>query len=152
MSGRLDLAMYDRDDQLVLIVEVKTKLNASNKWAAKLRRNILAHGTLPNAKFFLLALPDRFFLWSNNDALIADQEPTYSIDPQPLLKSYFDDTGLTADNISGETFELIVASLLSRLAQLKKNTQGNGQVQQWLVESGLLDGISGGHLKHEVAV
>lgn len=151
MCGHLDLAMYDRDDQLVLVVEVKTKLNASSRWAATLRRNILAHGTFPNAKFFLLALPDRFYLWQDNDVQIEEQEPTYSIDPHPLLKSYFDDTGLSAHSISGETFELIVASLLGRLAQLKKSTQENGQVQQWLVESSLLDVISGGHLKHEVA-
>lgn len=151
MSNRLDLGMYDRNDQLVLIVEVKTKLNASSKWATHLRRNMLAHGTLPHAKFFLLALPDRFYLWVDNNAQSPEQEPTYSIDPQPLLKPYFDDTGLAADRISGETFELIVASLLNKLAQLNNHNQGNAQMQPWLVEPGLLDAISGGHLKHEVA-
>jgi hypothetical protein len=41
-----DLSIKDRNGQLVLVVEVKRKTNASPDWAAAFRRNILAHGSL----------------------------------------------------------------------------------------------------------
>jgi hypothetical protein len=52
-----DLAIYNRDGQLALVAEVKSKLNASAEWAAQFRRNILAHGTFPKAPYFLMAFP-----------------------------------------------------------------------------------------------
>jgi hypothetical protein len=39
-----DLSIKDRNGQLVLVVEVKRKTNASPDWAAAFRRNILSHG------------------------------------------------------------------------------------------------------------
>ncbi len=70
MSTRWDLAVYDSQHQLVLVVEVKSIAGASPEWAARLRRNILAHGTFPNAPFFLVALPDRFYLRNSDLTLI----------------------------------------------------------------------------------
>lgn len=55
-------ATYDRDNQLVLLVEVKSKLGAPPEWAARLRRHLLAHGTCPNAQYFPMVFPDRFYL------------------------------------------------------------------------------------------
>lgn len=41
----------------MLVVEIKGKFDAAPEWAARLRRNILAHGFYPNAPFsFLLFL------------------------------------------------------------------------------------------------
>ncbi len=57
MSAGWDLTTYDRDNKLALVVEVKSKLDATVSWAAQLRRNILAHGTFPNAPYFLMAFP-----------------------------------------------------------------------------------------------
>jgi hypothetical protein len=57
-----DLSVDNRDGQLALVVEVKRKTNASPEWAAKLRRNILAHGTFPKAPYFLMVFPDKFYL------------------------------------------------------------------------------------------
>ncbi len=45
MASGWDLAVNNRNGQLALVVEVKCKTNVSQEWAAKLRRNILAHGT-----------------------------------------------------------------------------------------------------------
>jgi hypothetical protein len=57
-----DLSLTDRHGKLALAVEVKGKTNASPTWATALRLNILAHGTLPNAPYFLMAFPDTFYL------------------------------------------------------------------------------------------
>ena len=152
MDSRLDLAVYNHDDELVLIVEVKTKLDASREWATRLRRNILAHGILPSAKFFLLALPDRFYLWKDAGNNLAEIEPTYTIDARPILTPYFEQAGVAPDQISGVSFELIVSSWLSELVHSDKIPEGDGAVRNWLIESGLYNAVVGGRLAHEVAV
>ena len=152
MDSRLDLAVYNHDDELVLIVEVKTKLDASREWATRLRRNILAHGILPSAKFFLLALPDRFYLWKDAGNNLAEIEPTYTIDARPILAPYFEQAGVAPDQISGVSFELIVSSWLSELVHSDKVPEGDGAARNWLIESGLYNAVVGGRLAHEVAV
>ena len=150
MSTRWDLTAYNRDSQLVLVVEVKSKLNATPKWAAQLRRNILAHGTFPNAPYFLMAFPDRFFLWKNTGSNHELLEPTYVIDAHPILQPYFEQSGVTAEQVSGQSLELIVASWLS---EVMHTTPDEVEVaQQWLIDSGLYDAVAGGSLDREVVV
>ncbi len=146
---KFDLVAYDKFDQLVLVGEIKAKLTASIGWASQLRRNILAHGLTPSAKFFLVALPDRLYLWKNAGNLPDLVEPDYIVDAQPLLDSYFARAGLTAQTISGQTFELLVVLMLNDLflkdvASLQK--QGDFK---WLLESGLYDELQGGRIEQE---
>jgi hypothetical protein len=148
MSTRLDLVGYDRDDQLALVVEVKKKQDASLDWATQLRRNILAHGTFPNAPFFLLALPDRFYLWKNGVKNQETGDPTYAIDAKPMLKPYLERAGVDAEQISSQSLEFIIAAWLSELAYKKPNELDFSE--RWLVESGLYDALAGGHLEYEV--
>ena len=61
MKQYADIFAFDRDGQLVLIAEAKSKRGTSINWAAKMRRNMFAHGLMPNAPYFLLALPDAAF-------------------------------------------------------------------------------------------
>ncbi len=49
MTSPADLTLYNRDGQLIAVAEVKNKQGTSREWAAKLRRNILAHGRHYNA-------------------------------------------------------------------------------------------------------
>ncbi len=150
MSTRWDLATYDRDNQLVLVAEVKSKLDAPPEWAARLRRNILAHGTFPNAPYFLMVFPDRFYLWKNTDSNHELIEPTYVIDARPVLQPYFDQAGITADQVSGQSLELIVASWLNEIIHKAPNELDTSQ--QWLIDSGLYNAVVGGSLDHEVLV
>ncbi len=148
MSTRWDLTAYNRDNQLVLAVEVKTKLDATPGWAAQLRRNILAHGTFPNAPYFLMVFPNRFYLWKNTESHHEAIEPTYVIDARPILQPYFEQSGVTADQVSGQSLELIVASWLSEV--LHKTPDELDASHQWLIDSGLYDAVVGGSLDHEV--
>jgi hypothetical protein len=150
MSTRWDLTAYNRDNQLVLVVEVKSKLDATPQWAAQLRRNILAHGTFPDAPYFLMVFPDRFYLWKNpgsNHELI---EPTYVIDARPILQSYFEQSDVTANQVSGQSLELIVALWLNEV--MHKTPDELDASQQWLIDSGLYDAVAGGSLDREVVV
>ena len=141
----VDLAAYDRSGQVMVLVQIKTKLGASREWAERFRRNIIAHGSLPPAKFFLLVLPDRFFLWEG-----AAQSPEEH-DAGPVLRPYFERAGVTPDAISSAGFELIVSSWLSEVLRADPTLDDSDKLPAWLIESGLLDAIQGGYVRHEAA-
>ncbi len=60
MHTRADLAVYNSHGRLTAIAEVKNKMGASADWAARTRRNMLAHGDFGNAEFFLMITPEKF--------------------------------------------------------------------------------------------
>lgn len=150
MSSRWDIATYDQDNQLVLIVEVKNILDASPEWAARLRRNIFAHGIFPDVPYFLIVFPDRFYLWKNTNVNPEPVEPTYVIDARPVLQPYYNQAGITAEQVSTQSLELIIASWLNEI--IHKAPSELDASQQWLLESGLYGAVAGGSLSHEVLV
>lgn len=146
-----DLSVDNRNGQLALVVEVKRKTNVSPEWAAKLRRNILAHGTFPKAPYFLMVFPDKFYLWSDAEADQDQSEPTYTIDASPILQPYFERAGVTADQISGDSLELIITSWLGEIIYSDQLPENIDASQQWLIESGLYAALVGGKFEHEAA-
>lgn len=144
-----DIAIYNRDHQLVVVVEVKAKLNASLEWAAQLRRNIFAHGIFPKAPYFLMAFPDKFYLWTDNAEQLEKSEPTYTIDARPILESYFEQAGVSANQITGQSLELIIASWLGKVIHSEQLPDELDQSQRWLIESGLYTAVAGGHFDRE---
>ena len=146
-----DLSVDNRNGQLALVVEVKRKTNVSLEWATKLRRNILAHGTFPKAPYFLMVFPDKFYLWSNAEASQDQSEPTYTIDASPILQPYFERAGVTSDQISGDSLELIVSSWLGEIIHSEQPPESIDASQQWLIESGLYAALVGGKFEHEAA-
>ncbi|MCB0180879.1 MAG: hypothetical protein KDI62_21805 [Anaerolineae bacterium] len=151
MRFKADMAVYDKTGQLALVVEAKNKLGTSSNWATKMRRNILAHGLMPNTPFFLLALPDRFYLWKDAGIVPELVPPNYEIDPRPFLQSYYDGPEISLNSLAGESFELVISSWLSKLLQtdiLPPELQEQG----WLIETGLFEVIKLGHLAAQVAV
>lgn len=150
MADRWDIAVYNQEDRLTLAVEVKNKLNTSAAWAAQLRRNILAHGTFPNAPYFLLAFPDRFYLWADTSRQPVMREPDYTIDARPLLRSYFQQMGVTPEEVSSQSLEFIVSSWLGKIVHAEPGDQAPDEVPQWLLESGLHQALAQGSFSHEV--
>lgn len=148
-----DLSVDNRNGQLVLVVEVKSKLNASPEWAARLRRNILAHAhnTFPEAPYFLMVFPDRFYLWTDAEVHLHQSEPTYTIDARPILQPYLEQAGVTADQISGQSLELIVASWLGEIIHSEKAPENMNESQRWLVDSGLYAALTKGKFEHKAA-
>ncbi len=146
-----DLAVYNQDNQLVLVVEIKNKLNTSSEWAEKLRRNMLAHGTFPKAPYFLMVFPDKFYLWTGAAAQVDEIQPTYNIDARPFLQPDFEQAGVSANDITGQSLELIVASWLSKIIHSEKLTEEIDDSQRWLIESGLYTAVAGGYFRQEAA-
>src|SRR5579871_6759785 len=86
MALQNDIVVYDASGQLALAVEVKNRRGTNVEWAAQMRQNLLTH-SLVHAPYFLLALPDHFYLWVNKEQSTA-VNPDYAIDPLPFLKPY----------------------------------------------------------------
>lgn len=152
MRQYADILAFDRFGQVALIGEIKNKRGTSAEWAAKMRRNMFAHGLLPNAPFFLLALPDVFYLWKNTGINLDVIAPTQKIDPQPFLQPYYENSGISPDNLTGRSFEFIVTSWLNQALRAKSQQDLFSKNQDWLVSSGLFDKLAGGRLELEVAV
>lgn len=147
-----DLSIENRNGQRILDIEVKTKLNASPEWAARFRSNILAHGTFPKAPYFLMVFPDRFYLWTDADAQSEQSEPTYTIDARPILQPYFERAGVTAEQISDQSLELIIESWFWAIIYSEKSPAELDESQKWLVDSGLYNALAGGKFEYEVVV
>jgi len=145
---RYDLAAYDRHGQLVLAVEVKAIPGTDADWASSFREFLFDEAGYPRPPFFLLATPDRFYLWDCRSD--SEQPPRmWDIDAEPLLSPYFRKTGLSAGRVHGEAFELMVGTWLADLMRQRQASPGDGD--QCLRESGLIETLRGGTLAYESA-
>jgi hypothetical protein len=151
MKQYADIVIFDKNGELALIVEVKNKRGTSSEWAGKMRRNMYAHGLMPNAPFFLLALPDRFYLWKHNGSISEILEPTERINPQQLLRPYYEKFGLPAESLAGKSFEYLVTSWLNEILRARTPQDLPRDTQDWVTRSGLFDKLAGGHMKSEIA-
>lgn len=152
MLPRADLGVYDRHSQLVAIIEIKKKMGTSRSWAIQYRRNILAHGMFHMARFFLLALPDRFFLWETREDQTELDEPAYEIDSRSILDPYVARIGASFDTMSGPSFEMIVSAWLGDLLRVECLSDNLKQEHSWLTDSGFFEAIRGGRIAAQVAV
>jgi hypothetical protein len=152
MSYLADAVVCGAHGEPVLVVEVKTRTGTSRQWAARMRQSFLEHADAPKTRFLLLALPDRFYLWEDSHLAPPDADPTYEIDPAPLLDPYYQGSGLRPESIGPEAFELIVSSCLSEWLWADELSQLPPESQEWLRASGLFESVKGGHLASEVRV
>ena len=143
-----DLLVNNRYGQPILIVEVKRKINTSSEWAAKLRRNILAHGILPKVPYFLLVFPDKFYLWTDSRVDLDEREPNYIADARPILEPYLKKAEVTVDQIRAESLELIVASWLGELIHSNQSPADLDESQHWLINSGVYADLVGGEIEY----
>jgi hypothetical protein len=151
MKQYSDIVAFDRSGELALLVEVKNKRGTTPEWAAKMRRNMYAHGLLPKAPFFLLALPDRFYFWRNASPTEELAEPTLQVDSSPFLQPYFEKAGVSSEDVTGKSFELIVTAWLSHVLGADGPEDLRDRNQEWVLTSGLFNSLAGGRLELEAA-
>jgi hypothetical protein len=137
----VDFIAYDDLGQAVLLVEVKGGHETSELWAARFRRNMLAHGRLPAARFFLIATPEHMYFWRQDEPLQREEPPQFTLDATKELKSYFEKSGLTPTKTSGQALELIVFSWLNDIALSGESRAKQDSSLRWLSESGLLKAL-----------
>jgi hypothetical protein len=148
MLLQTDFTLFDRHRKLVALVEAKNKRGTTPAWAAEYRRNLLSHNNdLGTADFFVMATPDRLYVWKGTGSEPAVLEPTYTIDALPVFEPYFRRAGISPDEVDAYTFEFIVGAWLSEL------TLGHQEPASpsWLLESKFLDSVREGRLSYENA-
>ena len=151
MTSLLDLALYDRTDRLAAVAEVKNKLGTSHEWAARTRRNILAHGGPWDAEFFLLVTPDRLYLWKDAGTAPAEVPPTYVADTESEFEPYFERAGVKPHNVSGAAFEMLVGAWLGDVIRSERGAEQSIDPQSWLVRSGFRAAVKDGRVRFEAA-
>ena len=103
-------------------------------------KNLKAYGQLNPANFFLLALPDKFYLWAG--APSGDVAPSFVIEPA-FLAEYFKRIDVASDEITNTGFEMIVWNWLSDVADHPEAWEP----LDWLSASGLLKAIQEGSVE-----
>ncbi len=146
---RIDLAVYDRFQRLILTVEAKKKFGASTKWAAQTRRNLVVHGFYPLASYFLLVTPEKFFLWTSDRNTMEETMPNFVEDAEKQLKPHLDELGFNLREIDGYVFEQVVAHWLKYDVMYPIE---NVQKPRWIFESGLSEKIIRGNLSFEAVI
>lgn len=156
-----DIAVYAQDNTLKLVVEAKNRPGAPSSWAARMLRNLLVHGMIANAPYYLLALPDVFYLWKtpNLSALNSrghdgdEVKPDFEIEAAEALAPYLERVPFSPDNVSEHGLELLISSWLTDLIDdLGLSTGATSPDLGWLFDSGLYEAIRGGRVATEVAV
>jgi hypothetical protein len=143
-----DIAVFSPDHRLQLVVEVKSTPDAGEDWAAKLRRNLLSHGAIPSAPYFLLVLPEHLYLWSNAPEG-APVRPDFRANTRTVLYRYLSHAGRDPGPVSERGLELAVRAWLSDLTDPHAWSRVSRPEDDWLRESGLADRIRTGIVKTE---
>ncbi len=151
MNTRVDIALYARNGQLTVVVEIKNILGTSRTWATQTRRNILAHGGSCDVIYFLIVTPDRLYLWKNAGTNPAQIPPTYEVDMQLEFAPYFKSAGLEPNHIRGHAFELLVGAWLSDVTRSGKATGQFDNECSWLNKSGFRAAVKDGRIKFDAA-
>jgi len=113
----IDFIAYDADGTVILLVEAKSRHGTSESWAAKLRRNMLAHGVLPKAMYFLIATPERMYGWKEQHMPLNEVPPQFTIDARKALAPYFAKLNQDPANIGPRAFELLILTWLTDIAR-----------------------------------
>ena len=77
---------------------------------------MLSHGILPSSKYFLIATPERMYLWKQGFHA-ADAPPEFTIDAEKVFRPYFQKLHQEPLNIGPEAFELLVLTWLSDITR-----------------------------------
>lgn len=152
MIQRPDISVYSEDNTLQLVVEVKNKKGATPEWAANMRKNLFAISLLPYSPYFLLALPDYFYLWKNSGSTVDVKLPDYKADSKSILESYLNNSSHDLDTMSEYGLELIINSWLNKLINANITRETAKPQEAWLFDSGLYEAIKHGYVKTEATV
>ncbi|MGH2410992.1 MAG: hypothetical protein ACRDGS_11575 [Chloroflexota bacterium] len=146
-TREVDLAVFSANGQLQLVAEVKNRVGATLDWAARMRLNLVEYSDMPDAPFFLLALPDHFYLWHEVTPRTTLAYPQYDINPTSILAPYLGVPSRSVDTMSESGLLLAVSAWLSDLVASSLDRREEKPDCMWLFDSMLYDTIKGGTVR-----
>lgn len=147
----IDFIAYKADGTIVLLAEAKSRRGTTDLWAAKLRRNMLAHGVLPRSQYFLIVTPERMYGWRQEDLLPSDVLPEFTVDAQKALAPYFAKLNQDPVNISPRAFELVILTWLNDITRSQKHGPEVDASLRSLIDSGLLSSLQRAEIEMNAA-
>lgn len=151
MQQRADITVYDSERRLQLIVDTRRKLHPSTEWVAQMRQNLLDYKVVPPSPFFLLALPEAFYLWKGNAPERHNAPPDYVIDAGAALAPYTSGIQLPLTELSSFSLQILVTSWLEDLIGARIDAESAAEGVRGLFDSGLYDAIEGGAIEAAIA-
>lgn len=140
-----DIGVYDAENRPILVAEVKGKPDSSTQWAAQLRRNLAAHASFPDARYFLVVTPNTIYLWTRPVGTeLAPADATF--DARVVLKPYLDQFR-DPRNLTETALEIMVAAWLDSLIDGYGRSKLSPEVHDRLEEAGLLKALQGARLE-----
>ena len=148
INPKANIVVYDNFRRPQLVLEVKkapVELGTDlTDWASRVHRNLLAHGAVPFAPFFLLVVTTgQIYLWKHQGIVADVADPDYTGDISRELVKYLD------KGTKSESHVVFVNALLNWLGSVKANG-ADKELPIWLTETGLLNVLRVGHLQCEV--
>ncbi len=133
-----DIVIRNSEGNTVAVVELKNRENLTKDVAMDLRRNLIAHGLVPIAPYFLILSQDSGFLWKDVGLAALDAPPTQEFSMRPVLQRYLPQ--MDSKNRLGEsTLELLVLQWLNEIAV--NGQQRPEEPERLLASSGFLDSL-----------
>lgn len=148
MITRPDIVVFSPDDKIQLIVEVKSKQQTSDAWAAQLRRNLITHAILPRAPYFLLATPDFLRLWRDTQD-VDERQADVKVQTTAVLRPYLSHWGNAFPD--EQSFELLIKTWLSNLVHSHLEKHEAPSELGWVFDTGLYDSIRHGHVERQTS-
>ena len=152
MNSVADLAVYNSRGELKAVIDVKGRYGKTGEWATHTRRNMAAHGHVPDVDYFIIATPERLFLWKESGAEPGLVPPTYEADIRAELAPYYEDTHLDINKISGPALEMLIQTWLTDMIWPDVFGYKHQSPPNWVNESGLLNAVENGRIEFEVTV
>lgn len=143
-----DLLVTDGSGRPVVAVELKNSLGLTRDVAVQLRRNLLDHQALGDGRYFLLLSQDWGYLW--NEAQTADclAPPAQEFPMQAVVARYAGHLGPSERLHKAELAAVIFRWLLT----VAHSPNGLAdEAERALRDAGLVDAISGGAVRHQMA-
>lgn len=169
ITGGADTTVVDRAGKPVLAAEAKSRFDVSSSWAAGTFRNLYAHGSVPDVPFFLLALPDTFYLWKHPRRK-ADQafmegrrsalgetevEPDHAVPAWEIVRPHLGRPGGRDPDpreVGSYAMRMALDAFLADVLNARNLTRETAPPNlRWLFESGLYEAMRGGSFAGAVA-
>lgn len=169
ITGGADATVVDRAGRPVLAAEARSRFDVSDSWAAGTFRNLYAHGSVPDVPYFLLALPDTFYLWRDpgqkalaafvegKTSALGDPEvpPDYSVPAWDVVRPYLGRPGRRDPDpreVSGYAMRMVLDAFLADILNARDLARETAPRNLWwLFDSGLYEAMRGGSFAGTVA-
>jgi hypothetical protein len=138
-----DLILRLTDGTVSALVEAKNRQGWTPDLAIRYRRNLLAHGMVDEARYFLLLSQDRGFLWEPSLATSYDRPPDLSFAVSPVIDRYVPNAQLNGRLTEGG-LTIVVTQWLSDLAAGRY--QSDVEPERSLGNHGFLEAIRDAHV------